>query len=339
VVPVFAIWWLSQGRPVFKDRYLIASLAPFQVLLAAALVPVSSGNCTHLQWRRALRILQFTIGIVLACVLGAGVLSGLRNYMAQELAARKMYAGMYETFVKFSGGFPPDRVRWAVTYPDYAFTCYLRTSDYLVMPYRANDQGAADSVVRELRDSGVRRVLLQIVNDSYWNGPAIAVPALSKEFTQIDEAFTGEWPVKIYSRINPGALRDVGVTFTNGITLDAARIRPDFQSRLLEVHFKWSGNTQALTDGLKLFIHVSRENTPNQLVTQLDVPFTADDLSGRVRTFGVPLPQAMPNSPYQVYVGLYNSSQAGMPRVLTRLGADQVDIARFAIPESNQRRR
>ncbi|MCL5996837.1 MAG: glycosyltransferase family 39 protein [Chloroflexi bacterium] len=335
LIPVLAIWLLSQSRPVFKDRYLIAAVAPFHILLAIAAVPLTTELKTNTASAKG-RILTFArigMGMLLAYLLVAGIIPGLRNYIADQISnSPKSYPALRKAFDQYSGGFAQEQLRWVVNYPDYGFTCYLGTPKYTVLPSRAGDQQNADAIAREFRDAGVRRVLLNIVEDVYWDGRGIASSALAKEFTQIKEVFAGRWPVKIFSRINEDELRMVGATFANNLMLDAAAVYPDVLGRLLEVHLKWLVSEQSLTDGEKLFIHVMRTDAPDHLVTQLDVPFTADDTTGQVRTFGVPLPESLPQGTYQVFVGLYNSEQPGMPRIPTTTGADKVEIDRFSVP-------
>ena len=90
-----------------------------------------------------------------------------------------------------------------------------------------------------------------------------------------------------------------------------------------------------LGSGEKLFIHVMPGNEPDKLVAQLDVPFTGDDLTGKVRTYGVPLPDSIAPGAYKVYVGLYNSNLSNLPREMTTTGADKVELSQFSMPSSN----
>jgi uncharacterized membrane protein len=330
-VPVVAIWWLSQTRPVFMARYLITSLAPFQIIMAAALVP---GTLTVLTgWRRAVRVVATAAAFVIVCVTAAGLLMSDRNYFieAQDYG-RSQFEGTYEAMQQYSGGLPPSQVRWAVTSADYYFSCALHTSDYAVIPYKPNDQAAADEVVRQFAGTDVRRVLVAIVSDPWWNGQTVAPAALSKEYTQIAEASTGTWPLKVYSRMPAQALQKIAAVFKNGVALDGAKIVPDVRGQLLEVHLQWGGSTAGLTGDEKLFIHVSGLQTPDQVATQLDVPFTAGDLSQPVRTYAAPLPHSLPAGQYRVTVGLYHGNRPDLPRVLTTGGADQIELGQFNLP-------
>lgn len=331
VLPVLITWWLSQSRPVWKDRYLIAAVNPYLVLIGVAIVP--SPVKTRDWFARAWTKVQPILGPALAVAMSVGIILGLRTYINQEwVHGTNIYRGMRDTFVKYSGGFGAKELRWAVTYPDYAFTCYLDTPNYMVIPYIPNDKSAAERAVKELTDSGVHRLLLMIVNDGYWNGPDVAVTALSRGFTQIAERYTGYWPIKIYSHIDMKDLHSQNAAFTNGLTLQSTAIYPDLQGRLLEVHLLWDGNAQILSSGLKQFIHVMKLDDSQQLVAQQDTQFSADDVAGSIRSYGITLPDTMSSGEYEVEVGLYDANQPNMPRIALTTGVDKSVIGQFSIP-------
>jgi hypothetical protein len=329
-VPTACIWLLSLSRPVFMDRYLISSLAPFQILLAAGIIPLSSNAGTSRQQK--LTIAQAAIGVMLAGTLGFGLASSSIGYLAQQTGRwPNSFTYLRDTFVQLSGNLPANQVRWAVSYPDYSFSCYLHTPDYAVIPYEANNKEAADQTVQAFSAAGVRRVVIAIATDAWWNGQTIAPQALAKEYTEVGETFSGQWPLKIYSRMDASELTKSDATFSEGLTLNGYAIYADPQAHLLEVHLAWQGDAQFLQGDEKLFIHVASPNTPDLLVTQLDTPFMTTDLAGGVRTFGVALPDTIPSGDYTVTIGLYHGSRAGMPRLLTGQGDDRVEIGHFAL--------
>jgi hypothetical protein len=331
VVPVMITWWLSQSRPVWKDRYLIAAVNPYLVLIGVAIVPspVQLRDRFARVWARV----QPVLGPAMAVALCAGIVIGLRAYINQEwVHGTNVYRGMHDAFVTYSSGFSTKEYRWAVTYPDYAFTCYLDTPDYMVIPSLPNDKAAAEKAVQEAADNGVRRLLLMIVNDGYWNGPDVAVSALSKDFTQIAERYTGYWPLKIYSSVGIADLHAQNASFANGLLLASSAIYPDIQGHLVEVDLLWNGNTQAISAGLKQFIHVMKQDGAQQLVAQDDTQFVADDVAGSVRRYGVTLPDTLSTGKYEVTVGLYNANHPDMPRVNLASGTDSVVIGQFSIP-------
>jgi FtsH-binding integral membrane protein len=56
-VPVLATWWGAQNRPIFNERYLVASAPPFYLLIAAAFAgragtAGASLRCAGWHWRR-----------------------------------------------------------------------------------------------------------------------------------------------------------------------------------------------------------------------------------------------------------------------------------------------
>jgi hypothetical protein len=330
VLPIFITWWLSQGRPVWKDRYLIAAINPFFVLMGVGIAPSPNRARDWLAhtWGRV----QPFAGPVLAVALGTGIFIGLRTYINQEwVHGTNVYRGMHETFIQYSGGFSAKQLRWAVTYPDYAFTCYLDTPDYLVIPRLPNDKAVAEQASQDMVNSGVRRLLLMIVNDSYWNGPDVAITTLSSQFTQIAERYTGYWPIKIYSRIDLKDMQSQNAAFSDGLTLKSAALYPDLQGQLLEVHLLWEGDPQVITSGLKQFIHVLKLDG-SQLTAQSDTQFIADDVAGSIRSYGISLPDTMSPGNYEVAVGLYDAAQPDMPRVPLTTGVDRAIIGQFSIP-------
>ena len=330
-VPVIAIWWLSQSRPVFLARYLITALAPFQVIIAVGLV-----SFTSIARRRVGQIGRIVLPAALVCIAAItaiGVVDSVRNYLVEaQDYGRSQFEGTYEAMQQYSGGLPPNQVRWAVTSPDYYFSCALHTSHYAVIPYRPNNLAAAEQVVGEYAETGVRRVVAVIVSDPWWDGQHEAPAALQKEYTLIAKGWTGTWPLLVYSRAVPEELQEIGAAFTNGIMLAAASIYPDERAQLLEVNLEWRNNSHNLTGDEKVFIHVSNVQSPDQIVTQLDVPLAVNDPSRSVQTYAVPLPRTLPAGAYEVTVGLYHGSWPDIPRIKLNDGSDKVGLGQFTLP-------
>ena len=69
-VPLLATWWGAQSRPIFNERYLVAALPPFYLLMAAAvdLRPLPRRNVPVLAWVSALLAGLLIVGMSLSLV-------------------------------------------------------------------------------------------------------------------------------------------------------------------------------------------------------------------------------------------------------------------------------
>jgi hypothetical protein len=65
------------------------------------------------------------------------------------------------------------------------------------------------------------------------------------------------------------------------------------------------------------------------IAAQSDLPFGVADLTGSVRPYRVALPDDLPTGVYRLILALYDADQAGAPRLLTKAGADHVELATF----------
>lgn len=319
VAPVAMTWFAAQTRPVFKDRYLIGVAAPLYILAAAALA-------TH---RSPLaRVGGFATAAVVIAGMGVNSLAYLRDPALEE----KHYAGLAATMKRASADVAPERVAWAVNYPDYAFTCYLGTPDYYVLPPRAQDEAATDALVTRLRGSGARRVLLQLVGEPNWDGSGIAQRAVARQFSDIAELWTGRWKVRVYARASEADLTPFGARFANRIVLERALMSANTAAGLIELQLDWDVRGAALTASEKVFVHVMSERDASRLVAQLDVPLDAGSAAEPVVAYGLRLPDGLAAGRYVVYMGVYDPSLPGMPRIATSDGADRLVLGRFAAP-------
>ena len=337
IIPVGVVWWLSQTRPVFKDRYLIAAVIPYHILIATgvwALITTSkwvpSGSRTR---NKALSTIGPNLAIGMGGILLVGVLGSLSNYLIQSMQLRKgAYAALGQTIHHLSTvyGGKQDAVEWAMNYPDYGFTCALGTPKYWVLPPKPSDIPSSDLAVQEMVTRQTQRVLFVPVHDLSWDKDNIAVHALSKYFTPIAEVNAGAWPVTVFSRPRPESLVPINAVFQNGCILEAASIIPDIDGRLVEIHLRWTGDPTKLSGDEKIFVHVM--HLPDSvLVTQLDTPLTNNDLKGQIHSYGIHLPNELPRGQYRVYGGLYSGNKPGIPRVPTLVGADTTELFTFSM--------
>lgn len=339
-VPLAIAWAASLNRPIFSERYSIAALAPFQLLLAIAVA-----HRAHLRSPESVRpialgrLASAVPGIALAAV----TLAGLRSYQLSEVVDGhpRVWHGFIQVVHRYASALPADRIRIALNFPDPVFTYYHRRylpdgPAFITLPYRAGDAEGAQQVAEELKARGVERVLLQVV-DSFWDGQGIAASALAREFVQVEETYSGRWIVQIYGQLDPASLRPLNVAFVGGPSLDAAHARVDVRGRLVEVYLRWDSARAQLNGAEKLFIHVSRSDDPAALVGQRDEPLAPDAphltlADGRgVHAYGVRLNEDLPPGRYDVRIGIYDPSRDGMPRLPTADGRDAVIIASFEV--------
>lgn len=339
-VPLAIAWAASLNRPIFSERYSIAALAPFQLLLAIAVARRAQFRSPASVGQMALgHLTSAALGVILATV----TLVGLRSYQRSEVVDGhpRVWHGFIQVVERYASALPADRVRIALNFPDPVFTYYHRRylpdgPAFITLPYRAGDAEGAQQVAEELKIHGVERVLLQIV-DSFWDTEGIAASALAREFVQVEETYSGRWIVKIYGRLDPSSLRPLDAVFVDGPSLDAVHARADLRGRLVEVYLRWDGTQAQLNSAEKLFIHISRSDDPAALVGQRDEPLAPDAPhlrladGRRVHVYGVRLNEDLPPGRYDVRIGIYDPSREGMPRRLTTDGRDAVVIASFEV--------
>ena len=99
-VPLLATWWSAQSRPIFNERYLVAALPPFYLLMAAAvdLRPLGRRSVPVLAWVSAL----------LACILIAGMsLSLVRGYSDPAYSKTRGWRELAAAVTHLSAELPP----------------------------------------------------------------------------------------------------------------------------------------------------------------------------------------------------------------------------------------
>ncbi len=321
-IPPLVIFIGSRGRSIFAPRYLIAGLPPFIVLVSVCVTQGLQAST----WRRWISIAS---GVCLATGLVA-MLFGYYRDLEQSTQSWRALAAMAQ---RFDGNLPESQYRVALNVPDPSLEYYYdKPSQIVVIPYRYGDPIAAEQTVRELAQAGVRRVLLQVL-DGGWAGHDIAKNALRKEFTQMEEQYTGRWIVQVYGRMTPDELLPVtgNTTFDQRFTVTHAKIIPDLKGNYIEVHLRWAGNPEQLKGGEKIYVHVRPLAINDQVFGQLDIPFTPDILQKPVNSYGLRLAERMPAGIYHVVVGIYDAQQPGLPRLRTTDNVDDIELARFTI--------
>jgi 4-amino-4-deoxy-L-arabinose transferase-like glycosyltransferase len=325
-VTLLLAWLAAQSRPIYRERYVIAAAPALFVLAGAGMGWLAQ----LLRQRPALpaqrRTLVAGIGGVLAIGLVIGNASALPEAMAVQMVG---WWPLVRTFDRYGADLPRSEFRAAINYPDLSFDFYYK-QPYVILPPREGDEASAMEAVRRLKAEGVKRVALQLIGPSYWDDRNIATTALTQEFTQVEEVFTGKWIVRVFGRRDLDELQAMSVTFSNGVQLASALVLPNPAAALVEVHTHWSGPSDALTGSEKLFVHIY--DPANALIAQLDLPFRAGMLAKPVNTHGIRLPENLLPGAYRVAIGLYDPAQPGATRLLTDDGRDAVELAQFVVP-------
>lgn len=312
LLPLVLAWLAAQNRPIFRERYFITALPYFFVLASAAVAPAAQPTRASSRLRLAATAALFMAVLVVSA-------EQFRFWLTLPPDWRNLVSMMtrYDAL-------PASRLRMAINYPDPAFAYYYAgDAPALVLPFKPGDAEGTQRVVEDMKNAGVQRAVLQLV-DSWWDNNAIAQTALADHFVKIDETYSGRWIVQVYGRIEPASLAPVNAQFSNGIALEAATVIVDEKASLAEVHLRWRGDAAALHDGLKYFIHITPADDPHQLLGQHDGDLSIKELAAPVNTQGIRLNAPAPAGGYVVRVGLYDAAKAGTPRVMTSDGRDAV---------------
>ena len=335
-VPFILSYLDSRGRSTFAERQVIATSAPFYLLVAAAIAPI---------WETGRNRIRLALQVVPPVVLAVGICAGLAIGLRGSYLANRNTPSSWKPFVwivkTFSANVTPEQFRVAQNVPEPAMTFYY--SGYPAafnIPARAIDLPGAIADAKALADAGVERVILREDADHWWNGGKgkdIAHTALSTQYTRVNQIFTGRWWIYMYSRANPADLKPIGISYSNGLKLQAALARPMTEMRttvkgkVLEVYLQWNTDNAKLSGAEKIFIHVLDQN--NQVPSQLDLALTDADIHTPIKTYGIPISDDMKPGTYVIRVGLYDPSKPGAPRLRTSDNSDGIQIGTLSIED------
>jgi len=335
-VPVLATWWSAQGRPIFNERYLVASAPPFYLLIAAAF----DERRFRGRAEQALRWLSF----VLLAALVAGMLLALaRHYADPAYSKTRGWRELATAFERLSADLPPDTVRIAQNFPDPTLWYYYRGPvDHVVLPPAAHDEAAAHTQVGALVAADVRRILLPVQPASNWDNNDIADAVLAASpYDRVAEQQVGVWPLRVYAGqpdLAPEQVLDS--EFENGVKLmgvsDLGALRLTPGGLLAPTLFVSAPEVENLAT---LKVTVQLLDGAGRLVAQQDLPLMDWRASGgtaRRRTYGLMLPPELAPGEYRLIAGLYDGALEGAPRVRTVAGEDAVELAVMRVEEDNQ---
>lgn len=360
LVPLVVTWISALQRPIFDERYLIAALPPFLLLISGCL----AGGVSYLQpridnekknslYQRGKSVLS----IGLAMLVGVGITTSLFNHYANGQDSKTIgWRQLAQSFDQLTAGYDPDAVRLVQNYPDPTLWYYYRGNvAHLVLPPSPHNEAGTFAEIEELTKAErgpVYHVVMALQPADNWDHDHIAERGLSSEFTLIAETAVASWPVQIYSRV-PALLSPLGDgEFVNGLVLSHASVGSDqvVAGGVLSVHLGWRASaisTLELTGSEKLFLHLIGPD--NTLVAQQDVALQdsgdsnfATELatsSGSVDTptiigsYGILIPADAPEGTYHLIGGLYDPDQEGAPRILVQDGRDSVLITEISVRE------
>lgn len=331
--PLSATWLGAQARPIFNERYLVAALPPFLLLMAAAVGPWPARQRASVG--RAARIAPWSAGLLVLLLVTGGGLSLVRHYTDPAYSKTRGWRELAATITRLSAGLPEDVVRVAQNFPDPTLWYYYRGAvAHVVLPPQANDAAAARTVVQAAAGEGVQRIILPVQQAANWDADGLAASALDGWFDRAAQTQIGAWPVLVYAQ-PAGALTPVNTEFANGVVLRGAVLAAQTlpADGLLTLHLDWS-QPEAAAAGtvgdLKVFVQLL--DGSGMLVAQDDRPLV---LSGPraagsgLAVYALTLPTELADGPYRLITGLYDPTQADAPRVLTAAGADHVVLREF----------
>jgi 4-amino-4-deoxy-L-arabinose transferase-like glycosyltransferase len=343
-LPLLATWWSAQARPIFNERYLVAALPPFYLLLAAACEPLHSLRALPRTARRA--VPAFAAGLAALLLVGMG-LSLANAFHDPAYSKTRGWRDLAEAIEELSAGLPPERVRVAQNFPDPTLWYYYRGPvEHLVLPPQANDAEGARAVVQALAQTGIQRIILPIQPSANWDAEGLASMALDGWYDRAAQTQEGVWPLQVYAQ-PLSALTPVNASFGDGFTLRGFASAPDMlpPGGLLTVHLDWAADAASTTSSgteenaeaaisavgeHKVFVQLL--DSEGQLVAQDDRPLvlTGPRAAGSgLAVYGLRLPPTLDNGPYRLIAGIYDPAQPGAPRLQTADAADHVVLREY----------
>ena len=350
-IPLLAAWISARERPIFDERYLVAALPPFLLLISVSAARMSSWVDTHLGWRwscwvdgeagarnrrdfaphRSSLLARIPIGRISAAALMILVVAanvyGLHNHYFNSKSLG--WRALAETLESWSVGLPANDVRIAENSPDPTLSYYYKGDvQKFMLPPGPHDAEGAAQVVDSLIRSSVSRVILPVAPAPNWDATGIAPHALAAGFRKILQEQVGIFPVHLYARPDPQGWRNLGASFENGVTLVRAQLSPETVTAggILVIHMDWRGNQATLTGEEKIFVHLINES--GGTLSQADPILQLNSADG-FSSYSLRLPATLPPGPLRLIAGLYDASLEGAPKIITEKGMDSIVLSDF----------
>jgi hypothetical protein len=320
-LPILAMWAAARFRPVFDERYVIAALPAFLLLLAAGAWARSSARSG---WR-----VRRLLGVgLLATVPSLGVASLGRFYWSPDPARSPGWRELAAALTDLTAGLPPNEALIVENFPDPALWYYYRGSARrTVLPAAPGNLSGAEAEVERLASDGVRWALLPLQPAPYWDADGIAARALSARFQLIAQRRVGSWPLQIYVRIRD-ELPERGDLFGSRLRLVGAEFEPVSVAPggVVAVHLRWNAEARSVEGE----IHVTAQviDSGGHLVAQSDGP---PAISGEPELRLLTMPVDLRPGSYAVILAAYRVNAAGRPRLLTASANDHVRLGALTV--------
>jgi hypothetical protein len=332
-LPVVGTWFSAQSRPIFNERYLVAAVPAYYLLLASGIGPSalldksaapSPGRSAVVPVPKVL-----TTGVMLgglaAFLFGAGVMLS-RYYEGPTQGRTAGWRELAVALAQLSAGIPAERARLIQNYPDPALWYYYRgLVPHLVLPPAPHDAQRTEVEVARMLDSEIARAVLVVDERPTWDNDRLASSVLAQEYPLIAEPSVRQWAVQVYDR--PMATwTPIGASFGDirlaAASMSQAAVPP---GGVLAVHLRWQGGTGRPSGSEKATLQLL--NREGKLIAQVDRPISAAELSGAPASYGIFVLQDASPGPYRLIVAVYDPSKPGAPRLLTESGADHLELA------------
>ena len=325
LVPVGATWLSALQRPIFDERYLVAALPPFFLLIGAIFQPPAVERT-----RRAYPALRLTSYALLAGLILVGLLSLNRYYTDPAYSKTRGWRELATALEALSVDLPAEQVRIAQNFPDPTLWYYYNGPlEHAVLPPGPLDADGAMRAVAELQAAGVRRVLLPAQPAPNWDDADLARTALAERYELLVERQVASWPVAIYARA-PGEMTETDATWQNGLRLTAAAIEPPTLTpgNALAVWLQWDQRTADLSGTEKVFVQLLG---PAGSVVAQDDQLLEVAMPDSPQLHGLALPAELSPGSYRLITGLYDPAIDGAPRTLTTTSDDHIVLHEWAV--------
>ena len=329
LLPLGLSWIGALSRPIFNERYMIAAVPPFYLLVGAAFEGALAPS------RSSPRRLGERASVLRSVLLGGllvGMALSLNHYYGDPAFSKtRGWRDLASTLGKLAYGLPPSQARVVENFPDPTLWYYYPDgAAHVILPPAANDAAGSASVVDELARSGVQRVILPLQPAPWWDGHGLASSALAGSYLRLSTTQVANWPVEVYVR-PPGALLPSDEAYASGLRLTGQAVEPQaiVPGGLLAVYLRWASTGTDLPDQTDISLQVLNEK--GALVAQLDRPLGRDEVGPGVTTYGLPVPPNLAPGQYRLILVLYHAV-AGTPRLLTASHADHLDLAALHSP-------
>ena len=215
-LPLLATWLGALSRPIFNERYLVAALPAFFLLIAAAVsvpqeVRDAEAGGREARWRAGLGYAAAALLIML--VVGAG-LSLVRHYDDPTYSKTHGWRNLATVLERYSAAWPSDKATTVQTFPDPTLWYYYAgPAERLVLPPAANSAEGAAREVAALAAKDVQRVVIAAQENPIWDAHGVASTSVAQGgYELLSETPVGGWQVQVFGR-PPRSLPPVDVEF------------------------------------------------------------------------------------------------------------------------------